>query len=281
MQVEELLQSGKKEDYRIIGRFFTISVTCHIVFFLLLVLTSGSDSYQRLRPGVINVNLVSLSEPSGKAAVKSLKTSAPKRKKKVEKKVTVPDRFPQKSSKKVSTITKKKEIRKKKVKQSLKKKTFKPAKVVDNAIAQMKKKVEQKSSMQLQKTMERLAKQVKKGGGMGKGTAGTGYAAGAGMQSSELLAVYAAEIYSNISKNWSFNEKFADGRKNLVALLGIRIMSDGKIRDVWFDRRSGNSYFDDQAQKAVLKTGSLPPFPEGFRKPFLEIGLRFTPSGLK
>jgi colicin import membrane protein len=129
--------------------------------------------------------------------------------------------------------------------------------------------------------MERLAKQVKKGGGMGKGTAGTGYAAGGGMQSSELLAVYAAEIYSSISKNWSFNEKFAGGRKDLVALLGIRIMSDGVIRDVWFDRRSGNSYFDDQAQKAVLKTGHLPPFPEGFKKPFLEIGLRFTPSGLK
>ncbi|MBW1899624.1 MAG: hypothetical protein JRI61_11270, partial [Deltaproteobacteria bacterium] len=164
MQVEGLLLNEKKEDYRILGRFFTISVVCHIVFFLLLVLTSGSDSYRRLRPGVINVDLVSLSEPSGKAAFESLETSAPKRKRKVEKKVTVPDRFPQKSSKKVSTVTKKKkEIRRKKVKRSLKKKTFKPAKVVDNAIAQMKKKVEQKSSRQLQKTMERLAKQVKKG----------------------------------------------------------------------------------------------------------------------
>lgn len=282
MQVEGLLLGGKKEDYRILGRFFTISVACHIVFFLLLVLTSGTASYKRLSPGMIHVNLVSLSEPAGKAAFEGLETPVPETKGKVEKKVTVPERFPQQSSKKVSTVIKtKKEISEKKVKQSLKKKTFKPTKVVDNAIAQIKKKVEQTSSQQLQNTMERLAVQVKKGGGMGKGTAGTGYATGVGMQSSELLAVYAAEIYSNISKNWAFNEKFADGRKDLVALLGIRIMSDGEIKDVWFDRRSGNSYFDDQAQKAVLKTRYLPPIPEGFRKPFLEIGLRFTPSGLK
>ncbi|MFO7560525.1 MAG: TonB family protein [Desulfobacterales bacterium] len=282
MQVEGLLLGGKKEDYRILGRFLTISVTCHIVFFLLLVLTSGTASYKRLSPGVINVNLVSLPKPAGNAASEGIETPVPEIKRKVEKKVTVPDRFPQKTSKKVSTVTKtKKAISTKKVKQSLKKKTFKPKKVVDNAIAQMKKKVEQTSSQQLQKTMERLADQVKKGEGMGKGSAGTGYAAGVGMQSSELLAIYAAEIYSNISKNWAFNEKFADGRKDLVALLGIRIMSDGEIRDVWFDRRSGNRYFDDQAQKAVLKTRYLPPFPEGFKKPFLEIGLRFTPSGLK
>ena len=139
MQVEGLLLGGKKEDYRILGRFFTISVTCHIVFFLLLVLTSGMGSYQMLRPGVINVNLVSLSEPSGKAAIESLETPALEKKRTVEKKVTVPDHFPQK---KVSTVTeKKKEISEIKVKQSLKKKTFKPAKVVDNAIAEMKKKV--------------------------------------------------------------------------------------------------------------------------------------------
>jgi colicin import membrane protein len=282
MQAEGLLLSGMKEDYRILGRFFTISVSCHFVFFLLLVLTSGSDSYRRLKPGVITVDLVSLPGPSGTAAVKSIESSPPERKRAVEKKITVPDRFPQKSSKKTPTVTEKKEeTAPKKVKQSLKKKTFKPAKVVDNAIAQMKKKVEQKSSRQIQETMERLADQVKKGGGMGRGATGTGYAAGAGVQSTELLSIYAAEIYSSISKNWSFNEEFAGGRKDLVALLGIRIMSDGEIRDVWFDRRSGNSYFDDQAQKAILKTGYLPPFPEGFKKPFLEVGLRFTPSGLK
>jgi len=273
MQAEGLLLNGMKEDYRILGRFLAVSVSCHVVFFLLLVLTSGSDSYRRLNPGVITVDLVSLPGPSGKAAAKSFASPEPEKPRTVEKKVTIPEHFPP-----PAVTEKKKAITEKKVKESLKKKTFKPAKVVDNAIAQMKKKVEQEGSRQIQDAIERLARQVKNGGGMERESAGTGYSGG--VQSYDQLSIYAAEIYSSISKNWSFNEEFAGGRKDLVALLGIKIMADGEIQDVWFDRRSGNSYFDEQAQKAVLKTGYLPPFPEGLRKPFLEVGLRFTPSGL-
>jgi colicin import membrane protein len=131
--------------------------------------------------------------------------------------------------------------------------------------------------------MERLAEQVKKEaeGNGGPGSYGAGNFSGSGAQQSDLLTIYAAEIYSYISKNWSFNEQLADGNLNLVALLGIKIMADGEIQKVWFDKKSGNDYFDEQALKAVLKTRYLPPLPEGFRKPFLEIGLRFTPSGIQ
>ena len=81
--------------------------------------------------------------------------------------------------------------------------------------------------------------------------------------------------------DWSLSEQLTEGRKDLVALLGIKIMPDGEIRDIWFDRRSGNPYLDESARKALLKSNPLPPLPPGFKGPFLEQGLRFTPSGLQ
>ncbi|RPJ82795.1 MAG: TonB C-terminal domain-containing protein, partial [Deltaproteobacteria bacterium] len=168
-------------------------------------------------------------------------------------------------------------------KEALKKETQQSSKTIEKAIDEMEKKVEQ--SQNYQKTMERIAEQVKndtEGDGEGNGGPyGAGGFSGPGSQQSDLLTIYAAEIYSYISKNWSYNEQLADGNVNLVALLGIKIMADGEIQKVWFDKKSGNGYFDEQALKAVLKTRYLPPLPAGFRKPFLEIGLRFTPSGIQ
>ena len=46
------------------------------------------------------------------------------------------------------------------------------------------------------------------------------------------------------------------GHTNLEAVIIVKIMRDGEIRDVWFEKRSGNSYFDDSAHKAVKKSKS-------------------------
>jgi len=283
MHADGLLLNGGGEDYRKFTRFFAVSVACHLVVFLILVFAKGEAPVRRIRPGVINVDLVSLSAPSSGRSVKKRKVAPPLQKKQKKKKVAVPKRTPKKSSKKKSPVLKKKKIiGKKKSGKLLKKKTVQSAKVVDSAIAGIKKKVEQSRSQSYQKTMERLAEQVRTGTGKKSGVmVGSGSTSGARVQSSEILAVYAAEIYSYISKNWSFNEQLADDRGDLVALLGIKIMADGEIQKVWFDRKSGNLYFDEQARKAVLKTGYLPPLPPGFTEPFLEIGLRFTPHGIQ
>jgi len=61
----------------------------------------------------------------------------------------------------------------------------------------------------------------------------------------------------------------------------VKIMKDGKIRDIWFERRSGNAYFDDSAFKAVKKSDPLPPLPQGFSEPFYKVGFRFNLFELK
>ena len=102
-----------------------------------------------------------------------------------------------------------------------------------------------------------------------------------GSAGSELINIYKTEILYYIQKNWSYNPQLSGNQQDLVALLGMKIMPDGEIREVWFDQHSGNSYFDETARKAVLKSTPLPPLPEGLNETFLIQGLRFTPSGLK
>jgi colicin import membrane protein len=71
------------------------------------------------------------------------------------------------------------------------------------------------------------------------------------------------------------------GRTDLEAVLVIKIMPNGEIQDIWFEKKSGNSYFDDSVYKAVKKSNPLPPLPKDYQRPFYNVGLVFTPSGLR
>jgi colicin import membrane protein len=67
----------------------------------------------------------------------------------------------------------------------------------------------------------------------------------------------------------------------LEAVLAIKILRNGEIEDIWFDKKSGNVYLDDSAYKALVKSNPLPPLPNDYMRPYYKIGLRFGPKGLK
>ena len=123
---------------------------------------------------------------------------------------------------------------------------------------------------QLKKEVEGEAGVVASGGGAAKGQIS--------QRSLELLDIYHAEIWDQIQRNWAYAQEMAGSQTNLEAVIIVKIMRDGEIRDIWFEKRSGNSYFDDSVYKAVKKSNPLPPLPEGFLKPFYEVGFRFNPS---
>ena len=64
----------------------------------------------------------------------------------------------------------------------------------------------------------------------------------------------------------------------MFALVVNRILSDGKVIDFWFDKRSGDTSFDNSVEKAIQLSNPLPPFSEGINKEFLELGFRFMPE---
>ncbi len=185
------------------------------------------------------------------------------------------------------------DVEKAKEKTSLKKETFSADQSLKQALAQIEKKVKDTPPDPLQSTMDRIRASVEKqeavrggvlsnvnqAGGQG-GDSATGIA-GAGLQAMSAMDFYKAHIAGNIEKNWFYNEQLAGGKSDLQAILVIKILANGEVADVLFEKKSGNSFFDESAFKAVKKSSPLPPLPREYNRPYYEVGLVFTPAGLK
>ncbi len=118
------------------------------------------------------------------------------------------------------------------------------------------------------------------GRGIGSGSAGAGgRGGGASPEHYSRIQIYQAEVYYKLRSNWVFSEALAGNIRGLESRLVMRIMPDGEIRDVWFEKRSGNAYLDDSAYKTVMKSNPLPPLPDGMTQYNLVVG--FTPGGLQ
>ena len=64
-------------------------------------------------------------------------------------------------------------------------------------------------------------------------------------------------------------------------MLVFKVMPNGEIRDVFFTDRSGNNNFDESAYRAIMKSNPVDPHPPGIIRPYVQMGLRFTPEGIK
>jgi colicin import membrane protein len=238
---------------------------------------------------VINVSLVALPDRAarpGPAREKKAPVSKPKTSKKkaaLEKKRVTVKKKPESKKPVVSTSTK--------PKVSLKKKTFKSAKVKRNALEKIEEKVEKESSEQLATTLDQLKAKVKARENEGRlpieekleqPTPSTG--AGGddrGGRIGELIDIYRVEIAYQIQKNWAFPSQLAGGRKDLQTMLVFKVMPNGEIKDLFFTDRSGNLNFDESAYRAVMKSNPVEPHPAGLIRPYVQMGLRFTPEGVK
>lgn len=270
---------------------FVISTILHLIFFAALIFVPGPKPYKHFSPSVINVSMVAL--PGQK------KMPVPGRLVgfELEKKIAKSEKAPvsgilpptvakanRDSSKAISVSPKKKGLKK-----SLKKKTFKSSKVVKSVIARVEKKVEESRPSPIAEAMDRLKNKVAIGrqesqSGTGAASPSTGVPGSpwsGGKKALELIDIYRAQISYYIEKNWAFPKQLAGGRIDLVAVVVIRIMRNGEIKDVWFEKKSGNTYFDESAYKAVMKSDPLPMLPKGYLHPYYNLGLIFTPSGLQ
>ena len=167
-------------------------------------------------------------------------------------------------------------------KKPLVKKNIDPAKVLESAVKRMEK---QAGPSQPKSIADRIASLKKEVGG-GDQPVGSPY----GSDSSDSLSgggtpgnytpiqIFQAEVSVRMKNNWVFSEKLAGETKGLESRLVIKILADGTITDVWFEKRSGNAYLDNSAYKTIMKSNPLPRLPEGM--PYYHLVLGFTPSGL-
>jgi len=273
----------------------TLSFVCHLVFLLLFVITPSLQSEKTQTQSVINVSMVSLKNSAAEATKKpAVENKAPKiEKPEVVKKPSVTPPV-KKAVKEADTPPK--------PKTSLKKKTFKSTQVVKQAIQQLEEQVDVKPDDQreavqpepLKSALERLRQEVGKAEASrsvpsdkstdrsaGKTGGKFGKFSEDGKKTAELIDLYRIEIAYQIQKNWAFNEQLAGGDHSLVAAIVFKVMPDGEIRDIFFTDRSGNTYLDESAYKAIVKSNPVDSHPNGLVQPYVVMAIRFTPQGIR
>jgi len=273
---------------------FAVSLACHAIFLAVLIYFPIHTPYnKKFLHSVINVSMVtfpahgSASGQAGQIELKSKIQSPQPKKAQASEIPSTSINADQSRSKAVSVATKKG----KKIKESLKKKTFKPSKIVKSAITRIEKQVENSRPNPVIAAINRLknkagsteAKDIEVNGEglIGQGGNIPGGALAKGYQMLKPIDIYKAEIPYHIEKNWAFPEQLTGGDTDLVAVVVIKIMQNGAIKDIWFEKKSGDSYFDESAFKAVKKSDPLPKLPKEYLKAYYNLGLIFTPSGLK
>jgi len=70
-------------------------------------------------------------------------------------------------------------------------------------------------------------------------------------------------------------------KNNVEAVIEVRIAKSGAVEHIGFEKRSGNSYFDESALRAVKKSTPFPPLGGWTSGRTVEIGIRFHSAELR
>ena len=101
-----------------------------------------------------------------------------------------------------------------------------------------------------------------------------------GGELSQALVLYRALVNEKIENNWVLPERLNQAKDKLEAIVVVRARRDGSIFDINFEKKSGDSYFDDSVLKAILKSKPFPPFPDIYSPKEEEIVIRFAPANV-
>ena len=259
-----------------------LSVLFHVLFFSGVIFLPQLRSERQYIPSSVEVDLVSLPTAAPRAQPAARQVGPPPKPvedavpvKPEPKPVASPPPKPEEVSEKPVPV-KPSELE---VKKSEKKKAIDASKAIKSAVARIEKEAVDSRPHSVLQAIDKLRTEIdSEGGVVMRGATATG---GQSKKTLDLLDIYNAEIWHQIQRNWAFSEEMVRGRTDLEATIIVKIMKQGEIRDVWFESRSGNTYFDDTVFKAVKKSDPLPPLPESYRGPFYEVGFRFNLSELQ
>jgi len=115
----------------------------------------------------------------------------------------------------------------------------------------------------------------------GKAETAAGFASQPGTAEMDTqMRAYYAMVWSRIKGEWALPQGILRGEA-LETVIDVTILRNGAVTQVNFEKRSGNSYFDESAMKAIRKASPLPPLPAWIGENSLGIGIRFHSSELK
>ena len=92
------------------------------------------------------------------------------------------------------------------------------------------------------------------------------------------LARYYSSIWQKIKREWTIPDDFKGKMNSLEAILNVTINRDGTVQKISYEKRSGNSQYDQFAWEAINKARPFPPIPKEIKGETLELGIRFHPE---
>ena len=99
-------------------------------------------------------------------------------------------------------------------------------------------------------------------------------------EKSDNVDAYRLKIAYKVQKEWSYDERLAGGR-DLNAGIVFKVLPDGRVKDIELVDPSDDEMFNQSAYSAVKNAVPFPRHPLGISRPFVELGLRFSPSGIR
>ena len=259
-------------------RVIIFSLLFHIMIFSLMLFVPDSIPTRRISGAAIyEVNLVEMpsksrstvkktsDEKKGRQLTRSKPSTSAKRisrPKKDEKPVVIGKRV----------VKRKKEARKKR---KPRKPKVSPSKLIDRAVSRIEKKVKAEKDDHLAQAISKIQTRAERTSQKGavRGDAEVGI----------TIRMYQLAVEEQVKSNWSYPVALMDPKKlrALEAIVLVKVKEDGTIMKSWFKKRSASSIFDGSVLKAIERSDPLPPFPEGYRKSYDEIEIKFDLSELE
>jgi colicin import membrane protein len=239
--------------------------------------------YSRTHPPmkIVNVSLVSLSEPGGPGSATSpsesqdIAVSSPEEQpakqdtesvsgKKAQEPLQQPE--PQKQVKSVAVDPDKQKQQK-----------------LSDALEKIRKNVgQQKPSGNLKDALAQLQKKVATQGS-GSSASGGGSAGGGNLygRGGGAFDPYKAQIAGIIQDNWAFSSRMLRSTSGMEVYVAINILPDGTIRQIKYDRKAPSEYLNNSVKVALEKSDPLPALPGEYGARDIWIGFVFTPEGIE
>ncbi|MCP4158979.1 MAG: TonB C-terminal domain-containing protein [Deltaproteobacteria bacterium] len=286
-------QKKKDKTKKTFLKFFMFSAIAHIALFFIFIQSPFQAAERVKLPPSINVNLKTFAKPVIKKKSIVRKKIIKKKKSVIKKKVK--KKIKRKIKKKKIIVKKKKNVvNLKKNKKSVKKKTNKKKKKVENTNGlkngltpdEKLKKARDRLLSKLSKdnklddVYKRLRKTVKKESII-RETEISNKAKALGKIRAERIKEYQNHIALIIEKNWSYNKQISKQLKSLETLIVFKVMPDGSIKDINFEKESDDDYLNESAYKAIIKSNPVSPHPKNISENYILIPLKFTPTGIK
>ena len=250
-----------------------VSILLHLALFSIMLFVPEQINTRRIRTGVYEVHLVEMPARSSRPGIEGRTRTGKVINSRRFKKAAPAKRISSVKKKERPTVIAKRTIRVKSKKTKRPKES--PSTLIDRAVSKIQKKVRAEKKDPVDQAVSRLERRL---------SSSAGARSEAGRSDTGITGrIYEMEVVDRIKSNWSYPVDLISPkeRKNFEAIVVIEVERDGTVLKSWFKSRSSDVRFNQSVMKAIERSGTLPPFPEGYRKTHDEIEINFNLSDLE